>query len=73
MKIKVEEFTGEVGKIPEYLNFEFSINSGDPGFKERFFKEREKALKKHLEERIKQNEIIKAKHFNREKGRDRPS
>jgi len=49
MKIRVIEYSGEVGKIPEYLNYEFRINLEDPGFKEQFFKEREQAHKKYLE------------------------
>ncbi|MBA7519067.1 hypothetical protein ES705_11141 [subsurface metagenome] len=48
MKIKVEEFTGEVGKIPEYLNYEFRIDLKAPGFLEQFKEEREKALSKYL-------------------------
>lgn len=49
MKIRVFEYSGEIGKIPEYLNYQFRIDSEAPGFKEQFFKKREQALKKHLE------------------------
>ena len=49
MKIKVIEYSGEVGKIREILNYSFIINFKDPGFKEQFFEDREKALKKYLE------------------------
>jgi len=48
LKIKVEEFTGEAGKIGEYLSFEFRIKLKDFNL-ERFEEEREKALLKHLE------------------------
>jgi len=43
------EHTGEVGKIGEYLDYELIIDLGSTGFLERFFKEREQALKKRLE------------------------
>ncbi|MBA7569702.1 hypothetical protein ES695_03230 [Candidatus Atribacteria bacterium 1244-E10-H5-B2] len=49
MRIKVTEYSGEIGKIPEYLNYEFIIDLNAPGFKERFFEKREKALKKYSE------------------------
>lgn len=49
MKIRVIERSGERGKIPGYLNYEFRIDLKAPGFKERFFKERAKALKRYLE------------------------
>lgn len=48
MKIRIFERSGEIGKIGEYLNYEFIIDSGSTGFLEQFFKEREQALKKYL-------------------------
>jgi len=33
----------------EFINYEFRIDLGDPGFLERFSEEREKALQKYLE------------------------
>jgi len=48
MKIRVMEYSGEIGKIPGYLDYEFEIDLKDFNL-ERFFKEREKAHKKYLE------------------------
>lgn len=49
MKIRIIEYSGEVGKIGEFLNYEFSIDLNSPGFKKQFFKRREKAHKRYLE------------------------
>ncbi|MBA7542742.1 hypothetical protein ES705_35066 [subsurface metagenome] len=73
MKIKIMEHTGEIDKRGETLTFSVSLDLDDPGFLERFSEEREKILSKYLKERIKQNEIIKAKHINREERGDRSS
>ncbi|GAJ10548.1 unnamed protein product [marine sediment metagenome] len=48
MKIKVMEHTGEIGKIPEYLNYELIIDLGSTGFLEQFLKEREQSRSKYL-------------------------
>lgn len=48
IKIRVTEHSGEVGKIPGYLNYEFRIDLKAPSFKKRFFKERAKARSKYL-------------------------
>lgn len=51
MRAKITEYShiAEIGKIGEYFNFSITLDSDDPGFWEKYSKEREKALKKHLE------------------------
>ena len=49
MKIKVTEYSGELNKIGDFLNYDLIIDLGSPGFSERFEEEREQALQKHLE------------------------
>jgi len=49
MRVKVTEYVGEINKIGEFLDYEFRIDSDSPDFKERFLKEREKAVLRRLE------------------------
>jgi len=49
LKIKVIEYSGEIDKVGEYLNYGLRLDLNSTGFIEQFFKKREQALLRRAE------------------------